>query len=105
MQRAFALHGVDEGHVVHARGELRKEIAQPAPALPVLPERPEAPLAGTGFRREKLQVPIGIERLAVALRQLRFVVPRIDVAQAARTKNLDYRLGLRGELRRLRRER
>ena len=99
MQRALALHRVDEGDVVHALRELGKQIADPAPALAMLAERPVASLAVARLRREELQLAIGIERLALALRQFGLVVPGIHVAEAAGAEDLDDGPGLGGMMR------
>ena len=105
VQRGFALHGVKEGHVVHALCELRKEVADPASTLAMLVEGPPTLLTIARLRREELQFAIRIEWLALTLRQLRFVVPGIDMRKTAGAENLDHRLGLGGMMRGLGRER
>ena len=87
---------MDEREVVHALGQLGKQVAHPAAAFAVLAERPPAPLAIAGLGREELQLAVGVEGLAVAARELRLVVPRIDVTQPAGAKNLDDSAGLGG---------
>ena len=49
MQRALALHGVDECHFINVRGKPWKKIAHPFPALAVLSERPVAALVVAGL--------------------------------------------------------
>ncbi len=95
MQRGFALHGVDEGHVVHALCELRKQITHPASTLSVLTKGPVALLTRAGFRREELQFAIGVEGLALALGEFWFVVPSIDMRETARAEDLNHGLGFR----------
>ena len=104
MQRRLALHGMDESDVVHAQSELWKEVAHPAPALSVLAKGPVTSLTVAGLRCDELNFAIGIERLARALRQLRFVIPRIDVAETTGAKDLDHSLRLYGMMRGLRSE-
>ena len=85
---------MDEGHLIDLACEFREEVADPASALSVLPEWPVATLAVAGLGGEELHLAVGIERLALTLRQLGLMVPRIHVAQAARAEDLDDRLGL-----------
>ena len=75
VQRALALHRMDEREVVHALGQLGKQVAHPAAAFAVLAERPPATLAIAGLGREELQLAVGVEGLAVAARELRLVIP------------------------------
>ena len=87
---------MDEREVVHALGQLGKQVAHPAATFAVLAERPPATLAIAGLRGEELELAIRIEGLAVALGELRLVVPRIDMTQPAGAKNLDDSAGLGG---------
>ena len=90
MQRALALHGVNKGHVINTVSELREEIADPAPALAMLTKRPVAALAVARLGGKELHLAIGIEGFAAALRQLRFVVPRVHMTEPAWAKNLNH---------------
>ena len=105
MQRALALHGVNEGHVIDTGRELREEIADPAPAVAMLTKRPVAALAVAGLGGEELHLAIGIERSAAAFGQLRLVVPRIHMAKATGAENLNDRTCLGRQRRTLGRER
>ena len=105
MQRALALHRVNEGHVIDTGRELWEEIADPASALALLAKLPVAALAVARFRRKELHLAIGIEGFAAALCQLRLVVPRIHMAEAARAENLNHRTCLGGQGRTFGRER
>ena len=97
---------VDEGHLVHMLRELRKKTARPSAALPLLRkcERRFHQRADGVGEKSRLRVEAR-ERLAVALREFGFVVPRIDLARAAVGENPNHRLRTRRKVRRLRAER
>jgi hypothetical protein len=95
---------MNEGHVVHAPGEVGEEIAHPLAALAMLAEFPIASLAVAGFRREELQLARGVEGLPVAPLQLGLVVPGVHLAQAAGTEDLDDGFRFRGIVGRARSE-
>ncbi len=94
MQRRFALHGVDEGDVVHALREFWKELAHPASALSMLAEGPVALLTRAGLGRKELQFAIGVEGLALAIGEFGFVIPGIDMRETTGAEDLDDGLGL-----------
>ena len=70
-------------------------------SLTVLPELPVARLTVAGLRGKEGQLAVGIERLPGAVFEFGFVVPRIDMAEATRTENLDDGIGLRAVMRTL----
>ena len=87
-------HGMDEGHVVHAGGELGEQVAHPDSRLSAPAELPETGLTVTRLGGEKLELAAWIEGRALPPLELRLVVVGVDMAQAPRAKDLDDPLGL-----------
>src|SRR5262245_47673412 len=88
---------MNEGQIVHALGEVRKQIADPMPALPV-------PLEGKRAlhqvaRLAKKRVDLHSERLAVLFLEFRLVIKGIDMTHPSRAEDQQYALGLGSEVR------
>ena len=96
---------VDERHPVCVPGEIRKNRGDMLAALAVRLEFKRAfHQATNGVGEETCETVEAVKRLAVALGQGRFVIPRIDLTMATVGKNPDYRLGLGRKVRPLRRQ-
>ena len=105
VDRRVGGHRVQERDVVDAGGEVREQVADHLAALAVgleFPLRPDdAAFVLLATPAERLHG----DRLAVEIVELRLVVERVDLARAAVHEQEDDALGLRSEVRRLRRER
>ena len=93
VQSGFVLHGVDECHIVHVLCKLGKQVAHPFPALSMLAEGPEALGIVSSDTSKRLFPQLSIEGLTVEFLQRGFVIPRIDMAHAARAEDLNDGLG------------
>ena len=103
---ALRVTRVNECHPIHVPGEIRKNGGDVFAALAVRPELERAFHQATdGVGEEPSETVEAVERLAVALGQGRFVIPRIDLTMATVGKNPDYRLGLGRKMRPLGRQR
>jgi hypothetical protein len=86
--------GHQEGQVIDAPGDVRKNTADPAATTSVLLKGEGAFHHGAGRRGDGLDVGAGVERLAVALLQGRFVVKGVALADAAVHEQLHDALDL-----------
>ena len=86
-----------ERHPVHVPGEVREDGTHPPPALPVLLERERALHQVAGRAGDALDLLAGarLEGLAVVLLQLRLVVERVRLADAAVQEQLHDAADLR----------
>ena len=89
------LHGHQEGYVIHASGQVRHQVADPAPTLAVLPQRDRRFKHLTRFTRRGLDphTRTRIEGLARPTEQLRFVIEEVHLAGPAIHEQLDHSLG------------
>ena len=94
MQGGLALHGMDEGHVVHASGELGEQIAHPDSRLSTPAELPVTGLAVTWLGGEELKLSAWIEGSARPPLELGLVIVGVDMAQPPGAKDLNHPLGL-----------
>ena len=87
-------HRMQKGHVIHAAGQVRHEAAHPLAGFAVLFPIPRAFHAGARDALEQFDLAARVERLAVALNQLRFVVEGVQLAGGAGHEHLHDALGL-----------
>ena len=88
---------MDEREFIDVLAKMRKEIGSPEAALAVSLELPERSMEKSYLLAEDIRVGICGHRFAVVFLQLGFVVPGIDVAEAALKENVDDATGLRGD--------
>ncbi len=79
---------MNEGDVVHACRQVRKQLADPLPALPVPAEGERTLHQSAGLAEECVNLALAGEFLAVVLFEVRLVVERIDVTDAAGAEDL-----------------
>jgi hypothetical protein len=104
----IGVHGLHDGDVVHDLGQVRQKLRQFRAALAVLRElelRPEQRGIGVDERGAVVLDQVGWRRLAIPLRQLRFVIEQLQVTRCAGLEEKNDALGLRRKMRLLRRER
>ena len=95
----FSNHRVDETDVVHAASEMRKERADPVPALAMTAKFIRALHYFAGLAEKAFVLPLSFQRFTVKLLQSRLVVERVNMAHAARAKDLNDTAGARREVR------
>jgi hypothetical protein len=86
---ATGCHGVDEGYVVHASGEIRNQATHPLAALSVLRPLPGRLHDLTGCGLKEFDLFARVPGLGVALDQLRLVVIHVALARRAGHEQLD----------------
>src|SRR5262249_55048700 len=97
VDRRLGVHRVHKGDIVHAGGEIRKEVADPLAAAAVLLELPlradDAALVLVPGSAERLDG----DRLAIERIELRLVVEGVNVTRSAIAEDEDNALRLRLE--------
>ena len=86
-------HGVHEADVIHAAGKMRQKTADPGAAFAVTAELIRALHDAARLAEEAEIFAFAFQCFAVKFFEIRFVVERIDVADAAAAKDLDNSFG------------
>ena len=102
---AVRVHALHERDVVHARGQVREQVAHPRAALAVLAEVPLGAHHAALVAVAAAALGLHLDGLPVVLVELGLVVEGVHVARAAVHEQEDHALGLARELRRLRHQR
>jgi hypothetical protein len=91
--------GMDERHLVHMTGQVRKQLRDPFPTLPVLPPAEGGLHEWSHLLIEKSGIRIETgEFLPIAFFEFRLVIPGIDVGRPAVHEEPNDSLSFRGEM-------
>src|SRR5262249_43239899 len=90
---------MDEAHLVGAFGQMGQQVRDPFAAFTALAEGPWATREVAVFALERDQLVDTRQRLAVALPEGRLVVPGVEVADSARTEDVQDATGPGGKMR------
>ena len=105
MPIAIAVHRIQNAKIIRDAPKMWKELASPDPGLPVLLERPSG-LDQKSFKSTGLVQPSRRGNLLSMIgRQLRFVIPCINVRNATRRIDEDHSIRSRRKMPCVRRER
>jgi hypothetical protein len=100
MDRAFGVHRMDEGHVVHAGGEIREQVRDHLARLTIGPELPLGADDAADILMAATPERLDLDRLAVERVEIRLVVERVHMARAAIHEQEDHGLRLGRVMRR-----
>ena len=97
VNRRIGNHAVNESDVIHALGQIRKEVGDPLAALPVLFEFPLGLDDTALILGPAAPLSLDLNRLSIHAEHCGFVIESVDVAGAAVHEKEDDTLGFTGE--------